>query len=120
MHVIKFQAIVTPNGLIANLFGPFEGRRPDIGILADSGLLPQLQQYCHTPNNIQLCIYGDMGYPIWPQLQTPFQGANIAPEYDYNNAMSKVRTVEEWLFGDILNYKKFMDFKKNLKIGFHH
>ena len=23
----------------------------------------------------------------------------------------------EWLFGDIVNYFKFIDFKKNLKIG---
>ena len=96
VHAIKFQAIVTPNGLIANLFGPVEGRRHDSGMLADSGLLPQLEEHCHTPNNMQLCIYGDMGYPVRPQLQTPFRGVNITPEQnDYNNAMSKVRTAVE-------------------------
>ena len=31
--------------------------------------------------------------------------------------MSNVRSSVEWLFGDIINYFKFMDFKKNLKIG---
>ena len=31
--------------------------------------------------------------------------------------MSEVRVSVEWLFGDILNYFKFLDFKKNLKIG---
>ena len=31
--------------------------------------------------------------------------------------MSNVRLSVEWLFGDIINYFKFMDFKKNLKIG---
>jgi hypothetical protein len=31
--------------------------------------------------------------------------------------MSSVRVSVEWLFGDIANYFKFMDFKKNLKIG---
>lgn len=35
---------------------------------------------------------------------------------DYNAAMSAVRVSVEWLFGDIINYFKFMDFKKNLKI----
>ena len=35
----------------------------------------------------------------------------------YNKAMSNVRSSVEWLFGDIINYFKFMDFKKNLKIG---
>ena len=29
VHALKFQSIVTPNGLIANLFGPVEGRRHD-------------------------------------------------------------------------------------------
>ena len=35
----------------------------------------------------------------------------------YNKAMSNVRSSVEWLFGDIINYFKFMDFKKNLKIS---
>ena len=35
----------------------------------------------------------------------------------YNTAMSSVRTSVEWLFGDIINYFKFLDFKKDLKLG---
>lgn len=35
----------------------------------------------------------------------------------YNIVMSVVRFFVEWLFGDIINYFKFLDFKKNLKIG---
>jgi len=31
--------------------------------------------------------------------------------------MSSVRVSVEWLFGDIVEYFKFVDFKKNLKIG---
>ena len=31
--------------------------------------------------------------------------------------MSSVRVSVEWLFRDIVNYFKFIDFKKNLKIG---
>ena len=34
----------------------------------------------------------------------------------FNKSMSTVRVAVEWLFGDI-NYLKFLDFKKNLKIG---
>ena len=30
--------------------------------------------------------------------------------------MSKVRVCVEWVFGDIINYFKFLDFKKNLKV----
>ena len=35
----------------------------------------------------------------------------------YNHSMSAVRSSVEWLFGDIVNYFKFLDFKKNLKLG---
>jgi hypothetical protein len=31
--------------------------------------------------------------------------------------MSSVRVGVEWVFGDVTNYFKFWDFKKNLKIG---
>ena len=31
--------------------------------------------------------------------------------------MSTVRSSVEWVFGVIVNYFKFLDFKKNLKIG---
>ena len=31
--------------------------------------------------------------------------------------MSEVTVCVEWIFGDIINYFKFLDFKKNLKIG---
>ena len=39
VHGIKFQSVVAPNGLIASLFGPVEGR----GV--DSGLLKELLHY---------------------------------------------------------------------------
>ena len=34
VHAIKFQSVVTPNGLDANLYGPVEGKRHDAGMLA--------------------------------------------------------------------------------------
>ena len=35
----------------------------------------------------------------------------------FNKAMSEVRVVVEWVFGDIANYFKFIDFKKQMKIN---
>ena len=49
VHLIKFQSVVVPDGLIANLFGPVEGRRHDSGMLADSNLLPLLQLLAILP-----------------------------------------------------------------------
>ena len=58
-HCIKFQSVVAPNGLIANLFGPVEGKRHDSGMLADSGSLNQLQQHSFDTGGRPLCIYRD-------------------------------------------------------------
>ena len=35
----------------------------------------------------------------------------------FNDSTSAVRVSVEWLFADIINYFKFLDFKKDLKIG---
>lgn len=119
VHSLKYQAVVLPNGLIANMFGPVEGRRHDSGILAASGLLTDLQTYAYSPNGDPMCIYGDLAYPLRIHLQTPFQTGprQTQQQRAFNQAMSSVRVSVEWVFGDIVNYFKFIDFKKDLKVG---
>ena len=36
---------------------------------------------------------------------------------DFNSSMSKARLTAEWMFGEVTNNFKFIDFKKNLKTG---
>ena len=117
VHALKFQSVVTPNGLIANLSGPYEGKRHDSGMLAESSLLQKLQLHSFNPAGNPLCIYRDPAYPLRVHLQAPFRGQLNQNQQDYNKAMSQVRTSVEWVFGDILNYFSFLDFKKDLKIG---
>jgi hypothetical protein len=63
-----------------------------------------------------LCIYGDPAYPLRPQLQGSFKGAVITEQQQQWN--KSMRIAVEWLFGDIVNYFKFLDpdFKKKLKV----
>jgi hypothetical protein len=102
-----------------SLFNIFvEGKRHDAAMLVDSGLLDSLQQNAHSTMHEPLCIYGDPAYPLRVHLQAPYRGAVMTQQMqEFNTSMSAVRTSVEWLFGDILNYFKFVDFKKNLKIG---
>ena len=87
-------------------------------MLAESGLLQDLERYAFSTGGQPMCIYGDPAYPLRVHLQGPFQGAVLTPQMEmFNASMSSVRVSVEWLFGDILNYFKFIDFKKNLKIG---
>ena len=103
---------MTPNGLIANLFGSTEGRKHDAAMLRESNLLGELRQFSHSANGNQLCIYGDPAYPLRQHLQGPFQwGIKLTPEEaTYNRAMSHARVAFEWVFADIKNYFTFLDF----------
>lgn len=118
VHSLKFQSVVTPNGMIANLYGPLEGKRHDCALLALSGILPKLQECSFAPNGDPLCLFGDAAYPLRIHMQRPFKGAGLTPnERAFNKSMSQVRVSVEWIFGEIINYYKFLDFKKNIKIG---
>lgn len=65
-----------------------------------------------------MCVYGDLVYPLRINLQASFIGPNITNQMElFNTKMSASRVSAEWLFGDIINYFKFLDFKKNLKMG---
>ena len=88
IDALKFQSVVAPIGLIANLYGPVEGRRHNSTVLAMSGLLHQLEQHSFRPGGETLWLYGDPAYPHRVHLQRPFVSV-------------------EWVFGD----------KKNLKTG---
>lgn len=63
IHAIKFQSVVAPDGQIAMLDGPYEGRKNDSGILEDSELLisrKNLKLYitCTLLRNVHSCFYG--------------------------------------------------------------
>ena len=117
VHSIKFQSVVLPNGLIANLAGPYEGKRHDSTMLRESGLLASLRQVAFH-NNQPLCLYGDPAYPLGIHLQAPFRNRELTPEMmEFNKAMSTVRVAVEWMFGNITKYFSFVDFKRQMKVN---
>jgi hypothetical protein len=103
---------------ISSFFHILEGKRHNTGMLADSNLLQNLEAHAFSTTGEVMSIYGDPAYPLRVHLQAPYRNANITPAMqNFNRAMSSVRVSVEWLFGDITNYFRFIDFKKNLKIG---
>jgi hypothetical protein len=89
-----------------------EGRKHNAGMLGESGLMRDLERVAHSPTGEALCIYGNPAYPLRIHLQAPFHDANLTEEMKaYNKAMSSVCVSVEWLFGEIVKYFKFADFK---------
>ena len=87
-------------------------------MLAESGLYNSLQAHAVSTTGQPMCIYGDPAYPLRIHLQAPFRQRVLTPQQQASNgSMSAARSSVEWLFSDIVNYFKFLDFKKNLKIG---
>ena len=95
-----------------------EGRKHDAGILADSNILYNLEQFAFATADLPIRIYEDPAYPLRVHLQAPFiRNAVVTHQMIvYNVSMSSVRVSVEWLIGDHINYFKFMDLKKNLKL----
>ena len=88
---MKFQSVVLPNGIIANLAGPYEGRRHDSTMLQQS----DLKRVAHF-NDQPLCLYGDPPYPLGVHLQVPFQGRVLTDEMQaYKKTMSSLRVSME-------------------------
>ena len=95
-----------------------EEKRHDAAMLADSHIYDSLRQFAFSPVGEPMCIYGDPAYLLRVHLQAPFHQRVFTPQLeDFNRSVSAVRSSVEWIFGDIINYFKFLDFKKNLKIG---
>ena len=116
INSIKFQSVVLPNGVIANLARPYEGKRHST-MLHESGLLGSLQQIAFH-NNQPLCLYGDPAYPLGVHLQAPFRNRELTPEMrEFNKAMSALRVSVEWMFGNITKYFSFVDFKRQMKVN---
>ncbi|XP_033632035.1 uncharacterized protein LOC117293721 [Asterias rubens] len=118
LDALKFQSVVIPNGLIAHLYGPVEGRRHDSALLRMSGLMREFEARNLTDRNgLPYAIYGDPAYPIRRYLIGPFKGADLThEEQEFNSRMSSVRECVEWEFGKMIKLFAFLDFRKNLKV----
>ena len=66
-----------PNGLIANLSGPYEGKRHDSTMLYESGVLPNLRRVAFYKEPLR--VYGDPAYPLGVHLQGTFKDRQPGP-----------------------------------------
>ena len=117
-HALKFQSVVTPDGMIVDLCGPFEGRRSDCFLLTQSEIEDRMIPKAQDHMGRALCIYGDGVYPLSAQICKPFVGSHLSDDQEaFNRAMSVQRVHVEYGFQRITSIWAFLDFPKNLKNG---
>ncbi len=117
-HALKYQAVMIPSGMLAHLFGPWEGRNTDPFLLEESGLLDDCAKYAvhvdaddGTPvEHRYFQLYGDPAYGLSPFLISPYSGPGqrSATEQTFNTQMSSVRMEVEHGFGVVLNTWPFL------------
>ena len=89
---------MVPCGLIANLYGPLEGRCHDAHRLQERGILPQLTNKVDR-NGEPYYLYGDPACPLLPILLTPHRGAQITlQQSNMNKSMTQLHQCDEWEF----------------------
>jgi len=68
-HVLKFQSVTTPDGLVFHMYGPHEGRRHDMVLYYESGMDDDLRQTLLI-DGVQHCLYGDSAYVLRAWMHT--------------------------------------------------
>lgn len=120
-HGNNHQGLETPDGIIVEMHGPYEGITHDQRMLRESGLLDRVIQFCTLQiRGVPTLFYmfGDRGYVHGHEaLQVPYKGAGLAAyQLQFNYWMSKFRQPVEWSFGKVCRYFPFVDFEKNQKL----
>ena len=77
-------------------------------MLSRSGVLDQLHYFSFGSHGEIPFIYGDPAEPIRAHLQTPSNLTLL--QISWNKEMSSAQLSVEWVFGDIINYFKFLNF----------
>jgi hypothetical protein len=80
-HGLKFQSVVTPDGIIIHMSGPWAGRHHDAHMLEKSGLAALLERHCSDDGGPYL-IYSDPAYPVRAHIRGPHRGTQLTVEQE--------------------------------------
>jgi hypothetical protein len=123
-HCLKFQAVVTPGGLISSLCGPIVGRHGAWHMFQKTGIeegIFDLWQRGDVPADDRLYIYGDPAYcgsdTVIGAFKRPRSGALSAEEPLVNSILSASRMAVEHGFGIVQRTFKKNSFSNTLRIN---
>ena len=106
---MKFQGVVTPDGLFAHLDGPYRAPQNDSGVLNESRLLAHIEKNTIQPGSNEgdppshhfYQLYGDSAYGVGPYIVNPYAGTDaLTPQQgQWNVAMGGVHILVMHGFG---------------------
>lgn len=115
---MKFQAVVTPDGLISSLTRPWQGRTNDWLQWTESVVPVNIRQL--NEGRRQLYLYGNAAYHLRDGILAPWNRdlaqRNPALE-EFNNRLSSVRIAVKNAFGNVHNQWTYMAFDSTLTLG---
>ncbi|RPB01685.1 hypothetical protein L873DRAFT_1675815, partial [Choiromyces venosus 120613-1] len=121
-HGFKFQAVMTPDGILSCLAGPWLARQGDWSMFVDSGLAYHLRAINVAADPDQRCyLYGDPAYAMSYGIVCGYKATtrgSLDPVLKAMNAhMSSMRVSVEHGFGKAMTLWLFNGFKGSLKSG---
>ena len=122
MHTFNFQAIVTPDGILSSLMGPFVGKRSDWGMVRDTHLEEYLKKLnCGQLPEDRLFLYGDPAYQgcwgIMGAYKSHIGRPITSDQKCFNIRMSRLRIEVEHTFAIHANSWQLFTKKSIMKIG---
>lgn len=118
-HAIKFQGIVTPDGIVVDLFGPELGTRHDVHLLNESGVLLTLVDNMNNAEGEPYVMYGDPAYGMSTHLNCPYSAESYGPltaaMLEFNKRMSACRVTVEWVFKEMTGKCAFVSMRNQQK-----
>lgn len=117
-HCLKYQAVVTPDGLISCCSLPLPGRRADGACLRRSGLEPLLEKHAFGVGGRRLLLWGDLAYGRSEVIASGEKEVGRMPPVDqmFFKEMAKYRQCVEWAFGKVSALFAFNNYSPNLKL----
>lgn len=121
-HGLKFQSIVSPCGLVLDLYGPEMGRRNDIWLWYRSRVGEAMDALPLHPNGGRYVLYGDSAYRkagAADHIACAFPRTRplSVMERAFNKSYNKCRVVVEWAFGHVYSLWASFRYLPSLKTG---
>ncbi len=101
-HGIKWQSLELPNGMCADMFGPYSFRHNDLELFDDSKINDRIAQV-QEGNEVQYFSYGDGIFQCLSHCKSKHAVGvhdNLTPrQIEENAAMTSMRIANEWDYG---------------------